>query len=193
MKLKQLIAIALGLGLIPSLASADVLYRLSWRGTVYITGATGQVTAKSFSERDFINAYAAYNGVDPRTLAFVYRPIKHDTALVRVSDGGFVSDVIQMETDYTQVSNTGQTKMVRQAFLADEARGNLGSAFGTESARYDEAGNLLTSSFHGTFQYSIRDTAGTIDLPLWLANLSPPFVFSGTFSTGAKIKDLTGN
>ena len=62
-----------------------------------------------------INRYAAYSGIEPRSLALVYRALKHDTALVRVSDGGFVADVIQMESDYTQVSNTSQTRMVRQA------------------------------------------------------------------------------
>jgi hypothetical protein len=103
---------------------------------------------------------------------------KHDTAVVRAADGAFVADVIQMEYSFTDVSNTNQTRTVRQAFLFDEAHnGAVGSAFGTETARRDPNGNLTGYTFRGTFQYAFPESGE---------------VYSGTFTTGARVRDLTG-
>jgi len=171
---------------------ADDLFRMSWRGPYIPPAPTGRSSPKA-SAKGFYQQIAIDNGLDPRSLAFVYRPQKHDTAVVVAATGAFVADVIQMEYSYTEVSNTTQTKIVRQAFLHDEHRGQIGSAFGTESARYDSESNLLSDSFHGTFQYAIKDNDPYSDIPSWLEAFSPPYVFSGTFSTGARVRDLTGN
>ena len=153
------------------------MFRMTWRGTSYTTGPTGQVVAHSFSERDFVQKVAVDNGIDPRLLVFVYRPTSHDTVVVRTTDGWW-ADVVQMEYNFTQVSNPEQTKMVRQIFLYDDEQGNtpLGSAFGIETAKYNADGNILSDSFHGTFQYSIDGV-----------------VYSGSFTTGARVKDNSGN
>jgi hypothetical protein len=175
MKTFNTLTLALALGLIqPLVSNADDWFRLSWRGTVYTTGANGQVVSKSFSEKDFIQNVATANGLDAKTLAFVYRPGKHDTVVVNVATGTFVADVIQMENLFQQVSNAGQTKIVRQAFLFDEQRGQIGSAFGTETAKYDTSGAFISDSFHGTFQYSIADNDPYSDVPAWLAGVTPP-------------------
>jgi len=171
------LTIALGLAQ-PALMRADDLFRLTWRGTVYTTDANGNVSAKPVTERDFVQQVAANNGLDPKSLVFVYRPNKRDTAVVVAANGQFVSDVIQMENSYTEVANTAQTKIVRQTFLFDEAHPNaLGSAFGTESVKRDSNGNVLSDNFHGTFQYAIPENNA---------------VYSGTFSTGGRVKDTSG-
>ncbi|HVV00626.1 MAG TPA: hypothetical protein VHH88_04645 [Verrucomicrobiae bacterium] len=157
---------------------ADDLFRMTWRGTKYSVGANGKIVAKSFSERDFVNQVAVVNSLNPKALVFVYRPDKHDTAVVNAADGSFVADVIQMEYTYTEVGATDGNRIVRQAFLYDEYHDSaLGSAFGTETMKHDADGNLLNDKFHGTFQYSKPDE-GT--------------VFSGTFNTGARVKDTSG-
>jgi hypothetical protein len=113
------LAMALGLGWPAVSNGADpvVQFRLSWRGTFYTTNALGTITARSFTDRDFVQKAAIDNGLDPRTLVFVYRAVKHDTAVVRLADGGFVADVLQMEYTYTEVANTSLTHTVRQAIL----------------------------------------------------------------------------
>lgn len=153
------------------------MFRMSWHGTAYTTGANGQVSARPFSERDFIQKIANDNGISTAGLAFVYRPLSHDTVVVRISDGWW-ADVLQMEYNFTDVSNSTQTKVVRQAFLYNDEQGStaLGSAFGMETAKYDSDGNLTSDSFHGTFNYSIDGV-----------------VYSGTFTTGARVKDNSGN
>src|SRR6266576_3165830 len=114
MKTLNMLAFAMALSQIQPLVShADDLFRLSWHGTVYTTGANGQVVSKSFSEKDFVQKVATDRSLDPRSLVFVYRPAKHDAAVVYASNGGFVSDVIQMENAFQQVSNPNQTKIVR--------------------------------------------------------------------------------
>jgi len=179
MKLSDSLKFGLILGALQPLVShADDLFQLSWRGMAYSTGPNGQVITKPVSERDFIQKVATDNGLDPRTLVFVYRPDKHDTAVVMASNGAFVADVIQMEYNYTEVANSTDTQIVRQAFLYDEAHSSaLGSAFGTERAKRDANGNLLSDSFHGTFQYSIPETG---------------VVYSGSFTSGRRIKDTSG-
>jgi hypothetical protein len=163
----------------PLLGNADDLYRLTWRGSVYTTDASGQLVTRLATEKDFIQKVANDNGLDPKSLAFVYRPNKHDTAVVDAATGAFIADVIQMEHNFTEVSNSGQTKTVRQAFLFDEAHDSaLGSAFGTETARRDANGNLLSYTFRGTYQYSIPETGA---------------VYSGTFSTGRRVNDTSGS
>jgi hypothetical protein len=83
-----------------------------------------------------------------------------------------------MEYSFTEVSNSTQTKLVRQSFLYNDETGStpIGSAFGMEAAKYNSDGTIMSDSFHGTFQYSIDGV-----------------VYSGSFSTGARIKDNSGN
>src|SRR5947209_16565375 len=105
-KIRALLALAAGVVLLQPLASkADVLYQMAWRGHYYVLGSNGDVVRVDFSEQDLINVVAKNNGLDPGSLFFVYRPNKHDTAVVR-SNGAFVADVIQMEYTYTDISST---------------------------------------------------------------------------------------
>ena len=178
MKIRNLLACSLTLGFLqPTLTKATDMFRMSWHGTVYTTSDSGQVTARSFSEKEFIQKVATDNGIDPRQLAFVYRPLNHDTVVVRISDGWW-ADVIQMEYNFTEVKNATQRKVIRQAFLYNDEQGStpLGSAFGLETAKYNSDGGLVSDSFHGTFNYSIDGV-----------------VYSGNFSTGARVKDNSGN
>src|SRR5262245_12824252 len=139
MKIRNLLAWSLAIGLLqPLLLKADDLFKMSWHGTAYTTSDSGQVVARPFSEKDFIQKLAADNGFDPRSLVFVYRPQHHDTVVIRVSDGWW-ADVIQMEYSFTEVSNSTQTKRIRQAFLFNDEQGStaIGSAFGMETAKYN--------------------------------------------------------
>src|SRR6478752_1495922 len=104
-----------------SLFAQNHQYLLSWRGTAYATNSAGRVVATHFSERDIIKTIAENNGItDLRNLAFVYRADKRDTAVVRLSDGGFVSDWQQIQYSYTDVTDSNGAYAVKQAFLNDE-------------------------------------------------------------------------
>src|SRR5258708_3089702 len=90
-----------------SLFAQNHQYLMTWRGTAYSTDSTGRVVATRFSEKDFIKTIAENNGIsDVRGLAFVYRADKRDTAVVRLSDGGIVSDVQQIQYAYTDVASS---------------------------------------------------------------------------------------
>jgi len=155
---------------------ADDLFKLTWKGKAYTSGPGG-VVVRQVTEKDFIAKVAQDNGLNPSTLVFVYRANKHDTAVVRVSDGGFVADVIQMEYNFTEATNSVGTQTVRQALLYDEDHQvALGSAFGTEKVKRDASGNILNYSFRGTFQYSIPET---------------DTVYSGTFVAGKRVNDTS--
>lgn len=159
-----------------SALQADDLFRLTWHGKAYTSGPGG-VVVKNVTEKDFIAKVATDNGLDAATLAFVYRADKHDTAVVRLSDGAFVADVIQMEYNYTEATNSTDTQTVRQALLYDEDHTiALGSALGTEKVKRDASGNIVKYSFRGTFQYSIPET---------------DTVYSGTFVAGKRVNDTS--
>src|ERR1051326_5044035 len=124
MKMSMMLKLAIGLGVFGAMACrADDWFKLSWHGTVYYTSASGQVVSRSFTEKDFIKNVADNNGLDPKTLVFVYRPNSHDTVVVQPSTGWF-ADIIQMEYEHVDVMNSTQTKGVRQAFLFDEHPGD---------------------------------------------------------------------
>ena len=157
---------------------ADDLFQLFWRGTYYTKNDTGHIIAVSFTEQDFVNKVAQDNGLDPSTLVFVYRPDKHDTAVVRASDGSFIADVIQMEYTYTDVVNPTGAVIVRHALLFDEYhQAALGSFFGLEMSTRDASGNLATDSLSGTVMYSKPDVG---------------IVYNAHISSGQRIVDKSG-
>ena len=151
-------------------------YLLTWRGTAYATNGLGRVVATRFSERDIIRTIAQNNGItNLRTLAFVYRADKRDTAVVRLSDGGIVSDWQQIQYSYTDVTDANGAYTVKQAFLNDEYHDQaIGSLVGIENWRRNSIGNTVSYSFRGSFQFAIRET---------------DTVCSGTFSTGRRVID----
>src|SRR4051812_2741405 len=106
MKRRTLTALGFSLLFATAAVNADDLYRLSWRATVYTHDGNGQVIAHSLTEKDLIQKVATDNGLDPKSLAFVYRANKHDTAVVDAATGAFVADVYQMEYNFTEVSNS---------------------------------------------------------------------------------------
>ena len=180
MKTTCLCALAVAAGLLqPSLSFADDLFLLNWRGTAYTTDSSGRVIARSYSGNEIVQQIAQDNGLNAADLVLVYRPNKRDTAVVRKATGELIADAQQIQYVFTDVANSAGTQIVRQAFLYDEAHypNPLGSVFGTEKLKRDTEGNLVSCSFHGTFQFSIPET-GT--------------VYSGSFSTGKRIVDLTG-
>ena len=160
--------------ILPMALSADNLFRLTWHGKVYSSGANG-VIVRPFTEKEFVQKVAANNNLNPNSLMFVYRPDKHDTVVVQAANGAFVADVIKMEYQYTEATNSAATQTVRQALLYDEAHNTpLGSAFGTEKIKRDASGNITGYSFRGTFQYSMPEN-----------NL----VYSGTFVANKRVID----
>ena len=155
---------------------ADDLFRMSWHGKVYTSGPNG-VVVRPFTEKDFIQKIAADNGLNPAGLIFVYRADKHDTAVVRASDGAFVADVIQMEYNYTEAKNSTDTQTVRQALLFDEYHQNpLGSWMGLELRSFDAGGNLVSDTLNGWMQYSKPELNA---------------VYGGSVITGKRIVDMT--
>jgi hypothetical protein len=160
----------------PLLGRADDLFRLYWRGTYYTTDATGHIIARPFTEQDFVNKVAKDNGLDPATLAFVYRPSKRDTVVVR-STGAFVADVIQMEYTYTDVRNPTGSVVVRQALLFDEYHESaLGSWMGLEQPSRNAQGALVNDILTGWMQYSRPELNA---------------VYAGRAYTGKRVVDTT--
>jgi len=184
MKTCNVLRLALALSFIePLVSKADDLFAISWRGTVHSATAT-----RSYTDKDVVKAIAANNGLDPKDLILVYRPNAFDTAVVNKNSGAVVSDFVQLPdisrvgtTWVTDVTINGQT--VRQAFIFDEHDNPIGSVYGTEKQRLDANNAIISESYHGTFQLAITDDS----------HLLMQGVYSGTFATGRRIKDTTGN
>jgi len=172
-----LIVIAFALQIL-SVSAQNHQYVLTWRGTAYSTNALGRVVATRFTERDIIKTIAANNEItDLRNLAFVYRADKRDTAVVRLTDGGMVSDWQQIQYSYTDVASSNGTYTVKQAFLNDEYHDQaIGSLFGIENWKRNANGSTVSYSFRGSFQFALPET-GT--------------VYYGTFSTGRRVVDTS--
>jgi hypothetical protein len=127
----------------------------------------------------------------------VYRPDSYDTAVVFknaaalahagldpsaqvVADYLQVPDITRIGTSWvTDVSGNGQT--ARQAYIFDEHSNPIGSIYGLERQRRDDNNNIASESFHGTFQFSIPDASHSV---------ASQGVYSGSFSTGARVKDI---
>ena len=176
------------LGLMQATAVKAVeMYALSWRGTLYYTNAAGNVVAKSYTDRDVVKTIADHLGVSPSQVVLVYRPTYLDTAVVVKSTGAW-ADYLQMpdqgNPNHTDIKNLSGTQTIRQAFLFDESHGSaIGSIFGLERQRWSTDGStLLSESFHGTFQFANSDPNDPI---------LPVGVFSGSFSTGRKVPDMS--
>ena len=152
-------------------------YVLNWSATVYTTSPDGRVVASRLTSKDIIRIIAANNGItDLKSLAFVYRADKRDTAVVRLSDGGIVSDWQQIQYSYTDVAGSNGST-VKQAFLNDEYHDQaIGSLFGIENWRHNAGGVTTSYSFRGNFNYAMPETGA---------------VYSGTFSTGRRVIDTS--
>ncbi len=200
MKIKSRLALTLAFGLVGAAsAKADDWFTMTWSGTVHYYDSSGRMITKGYSARDVLNTIANNYGLNASDLVLVYRPDSYDTAVVfknaaALAHAGFdasaqvVADYIQMpdivrvgSSWMTDVSGNGQT--ARQAYLFDEHNSPIGSIVGTEKQKRDPNTNAITSeSFHGTFQFSIP-ADGT-------HSIAVPGVYSGTFSTGARVKDI---
>jgi len=179
MKRHTIVVLAAAATLISAVDSkADDLFQLFWRGTYYTKNDTGHIMAVSFTEQDFVNKVAQDNGLDASTLVFAYRPDRRDTVVVRVSDGKFIADVIQMEYTFTDVVNPTGAVIVRHALLFDEYHQDaLGSFFGVETTTRNGNGALVSESLSGTVIYSKPDIG---------------VVYGGRIFTGQRIVDRTG-
>ena len=165
----------LSLGLLAAPAGyARELYLMSWKGTVYKSNGSG-VVAMRYSEKDIIAKVAADNGIaDVRSLAFVYVAEDQDTEVVFADTGEHVADIFQLEIKYVEIPTADGSLTVRQAFIFNEAHEQaLGSAFGIQHNKYNAFGERIAVSYKGNFQFSIPDEGA---------------VYSGTFSTGKRLK-----
>jgi hypothetical protein len=195
-KMKLILTLAIGtLGIF--LVNAEDWFQINWSGTVHFYDSTGRMVTKSYSARDVVRTIADNNGLNPNDLVLVYRPDSYDTAVVFknaaalahagldissqvVADYLQVPDITRVGSSWvTDVSGNGQT--VRQAYIFDEHSNPIGSIYGIEKQRRDADNNIASESFHGTFQFSISDTSHSV---------AGPGVYSGSFSTGARVKDV---
>lgn len=179
MKIRLAFVLAVTLASIaPSQLNADDLFRMFWRGTYYTHDSGGHIVGVGFSEQDFVNTVARNNGLNPNSLVFVYRPNKHDTAVVFASNGAFVADVIQMEYNYTDVANPAGKIIVRHALLYDEAHDTpLGSFYGLETRQPNSSGGVSSDSLTGTVSYSKQDEGKVFNARVW---------------TGGRVNDTSG-
>ena len=178
MKTRTWLAFASTIALLHSLSlSADDLFQLFWRGTVYTKNSSGHIAAVNFTEQDFVNKVAQDNGLDPTTLVFVYRPDRRDTVVVQ-QNGAFVADVIQMEYTWTDIVNPSGSAIVRHALIFDEAhQAALGSFFGLETEARNASGKLVNDSLVGTVMYSKPDQ---------------DTIYVAHISTGTRVADNSG-
>lgn len=165
------------------------MFILTWRGTLYYTNDAGKVVARPYTEKDVVNRIAANRGVSPSSMVLVYRPLYMDTAVVTRSNTGDWADYLQMPDQSnpagkTDMTSANGTQTVRQAFLFDESSSAVGTLFGIETQRWSSDGStLMAENFHGKFQFANTDPGNAI---------LPVGVVSGSFSTGARLKDNTG-
>jgi hypothetical protein len=159
-----------------SWSHARDIYQLSWKGTRYVTNGDGKVVAQHYSEKDIIAKCASDNGItDLKSLAYVYVANEMDTEVVFVATGETVCEIFQLENSFTAVPSADGKETVRQAFVFNEAHGQaLGSAFGIEHAKRDADGDLVSYSYKGNFHFAIPEDGA---------------VYSGTFTTGKRLKD----
>jgi hypothetical protein len=160
---------------LPSPAARNV-FRISWHGTAYTTGANGRVVAQPYSHREIISRYAEVTGVDPRTIAVAYVWDEEEPAeeleIVNLADGASVANVFQFLGGLS-VSGTDGTQSRRQRFLFDEAhRTALGNISGFERYRRNAAGEITSFSYSGRFEFNIPEVNT---------------VYIGTFATGKRI------
>jgi hypothetical protein len=170
-----LLAAIMALHYIPSACARDI-YQMRWQGSAYRTDATGKVVRLKYTEKDIIQKCAQDNGItDVKALVYVYVANEQNTEVVWAATGETVCEVFQFEYSYTDVRSADDTQTVRQAFIFNEAHDQaVGSVFGTEKSRRDAEGTLTSFSYHGSFQFAFPET-GT--------------VYSGSFSTGKRIRD----
>ena len=171
------LAMVLGIGSVMTACAQDQFY-LSWNAVGYTYNAKGQLVATNENAETFIKKVAADNGLNPADLAFVYRVENLDTVVALKSTGQFVADIYQMETTYTDITNLANTVSYIQSMLTTETNlagdlGNIGGIFGVQEHIYNKAGDLVGFSYHGSFNYT---------------PLGENVAFTGTFSTGARLK-----
>jgi hypothetical protein len=178
------LSILVGLASIMTTKAQDQ-FLLAWNATGYTYNSRGELVATNVNAQTLIKKVAADNGLDPKDLAFVYRVENLDTGVAFKTNGQFVADVYQMEDTFTAVTNAAGTMDARQSLLTIENATNydgalvtMGGIFGIEDFHHDASGNLISYSYHGNFNYSLPGET---------------VVFSGTFSTGARLKLLTGD
>jgi hypothetical protein len=159
-----------------SSAHARDIYVLQWHGFAYTTNASGKVIQKQYSAKDIIKKCAQDNGItDLKALAYVYVVDEQNTEVVWAATGATVCEVFQFEYVHTDVSSADGKRVVRQAFMFTEGYDQaIGSIFAGEQSRRNSNGNLASYNYHGRFQFAFPD-AGT--------------VYSGTFTTGRRIRD----
>lgn len=150
---------------------------MSWHGTAYTTNQNGRVTARSYSQKDIIAAYAANTGVDPRLLAVGYVHDEEEPAeeleIVDARDGSTVANVFQFLGGLA-VTGNGGTQTHRRRFIFDEDhRGALGDISGSEKLRRNAEGRIVAFSYHGRFAFSLPEENT---------------VYIGTFTTGRRLE-----
>jgi hypothetical protein len=157
--------------------SRDV-FRVSWRGTAYTTNQQGRVVARAYSEREFIEKYAANTGVNPRSLAVGYVHDEEEPAeeieIVDATNGASVANVFQFLGGLAVTSSDG-TQTQRRRLIYDEAhrRVSLGDIWGSERLRRNADGQIISFSYHGRFEFSIPEEHT---------------VYVGSFSTGKRLE-----
>ena len=154
-------------------------YQMTWNATGYTHNARGNLIATNLTQQALVKKVASDNGLNPADLIFVYWLRKRDTAVVYRTNGEFVSDVYQMEYTFQDETNlTGTTDYIESALNDEYHTNDIGSTFGVEEKAYSRAGYLTNYSYHGTFHYALPES---------------DVIFSGTFSTGAKVKLIPAN
>ncbi|HEY3853998.1 MAG TPA: hypothetical protein VGO67_06365 [Verrucomicrobiae bacterium] len=170
------VILAIGMGWRANAQEQTNQFQLTWNATGYTHNARGVLVATNVTQQTLVRKVAEDNGLNPADLIFVYRVEKLDTAVVYRRNGQFVSDVYQMEYTFQDETNQAATTDYIFSFLNDEYHPNaIGTTFGVEQRTYNHAGYLINYSYHGSFHYALPES---------------DVVFTGTFSTGVRVKEI---
>jgi len=176
-------------------AKAQAQFRFLFQGTSYQNNGAGNAIGTPITEQDLLNDRAQQLGVDPSTIALVYRqngdPHGDTVAVMRVSDGaqlGFefgyyfydntFTDINNNPPGRTAITNAPQTEILHidYVYTLDSATyvspngHSMGAAFTTR--RFDNGGNLVSVS--GPMQWIVNPQGS-----------SSTKVINGTFQLGA--------
>src|ERR1043166_341740 len=158
-------------------------YVLNWNATLYYQDSSGRFQTRTWTSQDIVAKFLSDRGI-PYSTAYtlVYRPDKRDTAVIKISDPApytfTPADFLQIQDNYTDFPNFNNTWTLKQASINDENHTPpIGSLVRWESSVKNSSGYRSGYSFSGTFQYATADA--TVN--------GPAGVYSGYFSTGAKI------
>jgi hypothetical protein len=146
-------------------AHAD-LFRVDISTRTYSLNGKGEVTFRAGNQRQIIDLAVESDtsaNLDAKTLVLAYDTVADALEVVRKSDGTVISTYMSF-SDGLSVTNAGQTRSYRQAFITLPGSNSFnGSVDGPIRISYDGKDNITAYRWDGDFQYSVPGNEHTLD------------------------------